>query len=768
MEKFPNPENFKEDKSESKKDQELIKDEKIEGEKTQDDISDEEYDKFVKENFISNDRVEVMAEKIKKREEFSDRERAMYQERITEINEILREYHSEQILKIPGIGPKALETLREAGIYTIEDIKEKAEDGTLKDIEGFSDKKIDSILKNIKEIEEIEEKKKWHNRQEIRDFLIRYKEKQQELIALEKGLGKNPNEEKLEEYRRVLEDYKIIKAEYIGDKTWRALNEKKQRAELEAEKFLEDSKFEGVRKAWRWLGDQNIEKLIGERKSKTGKFLARFASLRTLTGLGLLGGGVAVGFGSAAGIALLSAKRILGGASVAFGSYDLMSQFSEKKMINISEEEIESMSDYDIDERVAKIEATTKFYGKNLLRNKIYNNLRLEQQKRLGKKRDDLEMVSDNINESFKEQKEIEDKIVSRRKKISYGVGALSILAFSSSSISNWLEDSSVSEIDTAEVDSDFNDQQFEELIADSTRVESVVRDSLIQDGYSEDLVESVSEEMIGTVEKGGSLWQAAKDIVESEKITEEQFKEAWSSSSSMVETASGQEIHISEAGLSHAGDQVVYVPESDDVPAHFEVVGSNIGSNQEYAEYLTEKGVELPNWLEKAVDSYESTAQEMGQEVSNLEPENLIQRNYIKGETFTGLSTEAIEPTLVGINLEKIKGSVEFLYSEEDGVVTPTEIKRNLDISLDNVDLRDYVESRSLGPALNSNKDILKPFASDVEVYKILRKDGYEKEAEFMKNLITERVKEIENNIPKLSIDKEYLDDIFKGKNLN
>ncbi|MFB6212803.1 MAG: hypothetical protein ABEI53_03255, partial [Candidatus Magasanikbacteria bacterium] len=153
--------------------------------------------------------------------------------------------------------------------------------------------------------------------------------------------------------------------------------------------------------------------------------------------------------------------------------------------------------------------------------------------------------------------------------------------------------------------------------------------DKLQINGYFDDMFEFPTEKAkaITTVEKGSNLWDSAQKMVKSGDITEKQFKEAWSSKASQVELPSGKTVHISEVGLTHEGDQLAFIPASEDTPAHFKVTDYpkdelNLGSNKELVKAFEKSDKDIPQWLRKAEDIPE----EIKLEKQNSVPINIIE----------------------------------------------------------------------------------------------------------------------------------------------
>lgn len=124
----------------------------------------------------------------------------------------------------------------------------------------------------------------------------------------------------------------------------------------------------------------------------------------------------------------------------------------------------------------------------------------------------------------------------------------------------------------------------------------------------AESIPGSVVAPIEATIEKGGSLWKAGKTLVSEGKITQEQFAQAWSNVNSVHTLESGTSVHISELGLVHPGDQLVYVAEHNGVPAHFQVVDTadalHVGTNADLAEAFDRAGKPRPAWLVKALET--------------------------------------------------------------------------------------------------------------------------------------------------------------------
>ncbi|HXF44101.1 MAG TPA: hypothetical protein VNK70_01415 [Candidatus Paceibacterota bacterium] len=541
-----------------------------------------------------------------------------------------------------------------------------------KKFEAKQEKK--DIKKTWDEMTEEERREKYGRTFETREKLHQLNKTRANLVVLENLFRNYPKSEKIKgEYEAALKEYERVRAEYIGAKSWRMLKERKRMAEEESAKYVERSKFEKFRKAWRWLGDQNLEKLLPKKfepKSRFTKFAVRMMSLRTLVSLGLLGGGMAIGFGSAVGIGMVAARRVMGGLGTAFGSYDLMRMAVEKKALALTEEKIEEMDMPEIEQKMAEFEARAKFSGERIVRSKEYLLLRQRYNKMFGLTEDrDINVITEEkkgftpesarkerlakaiqtLDSSLREKQEKVTKEEKHRKVAAVGVGLVSVGVFSASDIKQIFQEKPEFAGITPEQVRDTVERgpiATPEQIQDTVRTETALPDSVTEEAAQDTLrrvgggvtaeaatrtaTEAPAAEIIaGTVRQGGSAWQAAYELVRSGRLTETQFAEAWSNHASVVELASGTRVHISELGLTHAGDQVVYVAAEGNVPAHFEVVDFvgdrfHVGSNADLAEAFRAEGKQVPAWLREALG--ETAPVPEAPDVPTIEiPENVL-----------------------------------------------------------------------------------------------------------------------------------------------
>jgi len=105
------------------------------------------------------------------------------------------------------------------------------------------------------------------------------------------------------------------------------------------------------------------------------------------------------------------------------------------------------------------------------------------------------------------------------------------------------------------------------------------------------------SEQYTKTIEKGGSLWRAAQALGRKCNIGDKEFRAAWSNPKSQVFMPDGSVKHISKVDLTHAGDEVQYVPAvAGEKNGHFEFHqgsglrhGLKVGDHLPNTEHVTE-----------------------------------------------------------------------------------------------------------------------------------------------------------------------------------
>lgn len=468
-------------------------------------------------------------------------------------------------------------------------------------------------------------------------------------------------------------NYKEKRAEYVGAKAWRAMTDSKRLTE-DRVREREKGNFEKFRKGWRWMGDKNVEALLTKfgkaPKSKWGKIAARSLSLRTAVAMGLMASGGVAGFAGvgAAGTVALGMRRAWSGIGTGVGLYDLMRNVSAKKETAITKEDIGKMNMAQLEEKKASFESLAMFNGEKIVSSPEYYALRKAYvQKAEDLKKGESESVKShldaamlqNLDDASREAIEARRKKETRFKILGLGAGLGSMV------LSHVLFDKVIKEKVGGNITPDdvskavegdvpaLTQEQFQEAVnSDGTIVndiseamkrkapiltpeqfqtaktngpiilETVNPASEISVDIPETVeglsaaVESSAEtgQFIATIEHGSNIWDSAKQMIKDGTITEAQFMEAWTNPESVVELPDGSLSHISEVGLVHEGDQVVFLAGS---PPRFTACDSvkdifKMASNAEYAKMLVNKGVQLPEWLKESVVARMPSTQEI------------------------------------------------------------------------------------------------------------------------------------------------------------
>jgi len=155
--------------------------------------------------------------------------------------------------------------------------------------------------------------------------------------------------------------------------------------------------------------------------------------------------------------------------------------------------------------------------------------------------------------------------------------------------------------------------------------------------GIVKEKAQEIAKEKVATIQKGESVWEAGMKLVKEGKISLKEFNEAWSNPDSTIVLADGREVHISELGLVHEGDQVVFVPGSGGEKAHFEVIDYakdkfHLGSNYDLASAYLKEGREMPDWLKEWVGL---------KEVGERKVEKIVEEAVIKKFESENLATQ-------------------------------------------------------------------------------------------------------------------------------
>jgi hypothetical protein len=511
------------------------------------------------------------------------------------------------------------------------------------------------------EMSDDEKQEKYGETFEIREKLHALKAARVNMVVLESqvnGWAFGSKRKKLEsDYEVAKTAYDQLRAEYVGtkaqrsledgrveekEKAWRLLKEKQKVAETGAEKHQE-GKFEKFRESWRKLGEHNLDSWLTKKgrqpESKAAKFMAKMVSVRTGISLGLLGGGLVLGAGTAVGISALAARRLFAGTATGLGSYDLLRSISEKRRVASLQGDIKDLKEWDvasIEEALAEREAQAMYSGAKILQSSEYQTLRREYQSRLEAETDREAVIKKALLDSQLEldkEKKIAGKREGRQKAVGIGAGILVGSGALAELIKNGFfpADTTVEEVqevidkgpalpaDTAQSLSEFTeaDKQYfveqgmpkidEELLkqAEYPDVTPIEQPPLPQAEIANtgELIE-VLPEHVASIEKGSSVWGATRGLIESEAISEEDWAKAWANPNSMVRLPSGESIHISKLHLVHPGNQVAYIPAEGEGLGKFVLIGEpkNIGTGEQLAESFDRAGKPRPAWLEKEV----------------------------------------------------------------------------------------------------------------------------------------------------------------------
>lgn len=485
--------------------------------------------------------------------------------------------------------------------------------------ERTPEEKRERDKKEWEELTPDERKEKYEKSFELREKVWNLRQARENFVLAEakaKAKGEKDPEILKKELEEAKQSYEKARAEYVGVKAWRAMKERTAKLEADVEKKSENKDaFEKLRKGWRRLGDLNISYFV-EPKTKAGKIASRFFSARSSISWALFGASWATGFGSAAGMTALAARRVLSGVGAGFTSYDLMRNFSEKKDTTIGEKELDGLSIPRLEEKLARFEGWARITGDRRVLNKDYDRLRREIAKRtdeavknnpsFGSMTEKLLSLDEEAKKSGVVLKE-EERL--RRWKAA-AVGSASLVAFS------WLGSGPEGKVPTP---SGASSGPAVEALSNGGKEVATGTAETVASEIPEKIITAAEagpsgNQIIGTIEKGGNIWRAAKEMVKAGKITQAQFAEAWTNPNSAVKLA-GEVHHISDTGLSHVGDQVIYIPGTEGAEGHFEVVDYardvfHLGSNHELAHAFARVSKPLPNWLEKAQEVKESVSE--------------------------------------------------------------------------------------------------------------------------------------------------------------
>jgi hypothetical protein len=258
------------------------------------------------------------------------------------------------------------------------------------------------------EVREGGEKEKLEKLREARERLAaaeKNKKAYEGLVGRFKGWIKKDEKSGAEaEFIMAEEEYKKARAEYVAGNAERMLKERADLADARARELHE--KRGKIYRAWKWLGEQNVEKIMPEKwkaklaawrpEGKIGKITkfatrlgTKFLSLRTGVSFGLLGVGIWGGVGTAAAFSLFAARRAIGGAGAGFGTYDLLRRGQEswattkwnlswkpwEMKAGLTKEDVEKLSEEELEERMAHFEMNAALGNSKVSENEIYKLL---------------------------------------------------------------------------------------------------------------------------------------------------------------------------------------------------------------------------------------------------------------------------------------------------------------------------------------------------------------------------------------------------------
>lgn len=103
----------------------------------------------------------------------------------------------------------------------------------------------------------------------------------------------------------------------------------------------------------------------------------------------------------------------------------------------------------------------------------------------------------------------------------------------------------------------------------------------------------------VSKIKKGGSIWQAGLELVDSGKIKKSEFLRAWKNSFVKIR---GEEVPLYRVGLTHEGDIVTFVPGEK---PRFEFIPAGkmpAGTDEDLFRVYKKLGKEPPEWLRRSV----------------------------------------------------------------------------------------------------------------------------------------------------------------------
>ncbi len=276
-----------------------------------------------------------------------------------------------------------------------------------------------------------------------------------------KGLVRGEKKANIQkEYDEFLKKYQEARAEYVVGDVSKLTEERMTLAEA-----LVEAKGKGeehfIVKGYKWLGDQNVSKLFGEKfgwkisdefqkdhplASGSLRIAGKFLSVRTAISMGLLGAGLMTGAGSglALGLGIFGARAAMRGIGTASGSHDMLklvgaTTWENKGTFKIKKEEpwfkkialwekmtpedIQKLDKEKIEERLANMEANALLHGKKVGESEVYKQFLKEYENKLGQEAEknsetaasfikDLSEASDKKRDELAHEKRIKHQVI--------------------------------------------------------------------------------------------------------------------------------------------------------------------------------------------------------------------------------------------------------------------------------------------------------------------------------------------------------------------
>ncbi len=190
-----------------------------------------------------------------------------------------------------------------------------------------------------------------------------------------------------------------------------------------------------------------------------------------------------------------------------------------------------------------------------------------------------------------------------------------------------------------------------------------------------EKVAEKISEikSQSAVIQKGEGIWSAAKDLVNKNLISEKQFTEAWENSHSVIKMPNGEIHHLSEIGLVHQGDEVIYVPGKNGSSAYFEILPKSrqaLGTDTDLYHYYLNKNIKIPEFLKHQGKLFHQYDKEIVPPVHNVvesaQPSAQSQAMFPSGK---GIELQPHQENLSGGNAAGYINHGHAMFGQKEGV---------------------------------------------------------------------------------------------------